>query len=118
MLKEISEQQFVKCLPERERPLGSSLAFPAGLTFLAEEDLGNFSVVVIRSRTGHLFAGVSKRNPCDRRSEVGLCVAAVRALRALQGRDPGYCRQRPVSKREAKMISAHDRVINALDRND
>lgn len=113
MLKQIDKDKFLDCLPERDVFLAAGEhAFDVFI-----DSLGNFSVVVIRSRTGQLFAGVSKRNPCDRPGEVGFCVAAVRAWRSFQGRDPGYCRQRPVSKKEAKQISARDLVFNALDRN-
>jgi hypothetical protein len=68
--------------------------------------LGNFTVIIVKNKVG-IYAGVSKRNPQDKDSNnTGLRIAAVRAWRSVCGEDPGYERQRPVSKREAKYHSA------------
>jgi hypothetical protein len=111
MLKEIDKATFAGCLPARE----CTDALNKGFKVFADSELGNFTVVVIQAKDG-LFAGVSKRNPSDKPSETGVCVASVRAWRSFQGRDSGYNRQRPVSKKEAKLAAIRDILTNAYDR--
>jgi hypothetical protein len=112
MLHEIDRAAFIGCLPVRERPKDVKSDYKV---FSDMSDLGNFSVVVIQTKSG-LFAGVSKRNPTDKPSETGVCVAAVRAWRSFQDKDPGYNRQRPVSKKEAKYASIRDILVSKYEK--
>jgi hypothetical protein len=106
MLKEMDKATFAGCLPVREVTETINKNFKV----FADSELGNFTVVVIQAKDG-LFAGVSKRNPGDKPSEAGVCIAAVRAWRSYQGRDSGYNRQRPVSKKEAKRAAVRDILV-------
>lgn len=99
MLQEVNRLDFMDCIPDRERNL-SDKAFK-----VFYEDQGNFSVVVIQTKTGSLYAGISKRNPADKPSEAGMCIAAVRAWRSYQGKSQGYGRQRPVTRKQARKAS-------------
>lgn len=108
MLEKLSKDVFVALLPERERDLARVSTHE---TF--SEFLGNFTVVVIRG-TFNSWAGVSKRNPIDSDNCAGLRIAAVRAWRNRVERDPGYSRQRLVTKREAKRASMNDIIDNVL----
>jgi hypothetical protein len=61
---------------------------------------------ILLTKDGKAYAGVSKRNPIDGpRIETGLDIACTRAYLAITGAEPGYNRQRPVSKRAAKLAS-------------
>jgi hypothetical protein len=105
MLTTLSVEGFRKLLPDRE--VGNLFRVsPIIKNFTAfKETLGNFTIVVVKVDKG-MFAGVSKRNPVDVDANgTGLRIAAVRAWRSMWGEDPGYLRQRPVSKRDAKLAS-------------
>lgn len=108
MLAKFDKADFFQCLPEREKNV-SDKSFE-----VFHGEFGNFNVVVIQTKGG-LFAGVAKRNPSDKPSEAGECIAAVRAWRDYQGKDGGYSRQRPVTKAEAKRISLEAHLDKVLD---
>ena len=109
-LHDISEQDFYLHIPDRAR-MGRSFK-DYGIERAYWGDLGNYTVVVLRTKGGEVFAGVAKRNPVDNFSyDVGLDIAAVRAWRAVRNENPGYDRQHPVSKRAAKLASN----INCLE---
>jgi hypothetical protein len=110
MLRKVDKIKFLECIPSRE----SNFSAPTGFDVFTE-DCGNFTVVVVSSKNLGMAVGVAKRNPSDIPSEAGFCIAAVRAWRDFSGKDPGYSRQRPVSKREAKLISVANRVEKVLD---
>jgi hypothetical protein len=110
MLKEMDKPTFAGCLPERECDDFLNKNFKV----YADANLGNFSVVVIQAREG-MFAGVSKRNPTDKPSDAGVCIAAIRAWRAYRGNVPGYQRQRPVSKRESKYAALRAFLLNRCE---
>jgi hypothetical protein len=110
MLNKIEKDDFLLLLADRDRQacelLGNKSEFYVG-------EFGNFSVVVITTKSG-LYAGVSKRNPCDRPGDTGQRIAATRAWRDLAGKPAGYSRQHPISKSEAKRISAFAIVGKSL----
>lgn len=114
-----SEEEFFLHIPARER-CSATVTFKAmGITGAFYGYAGNFTVVLLERSIGPgKFIGVAKRNPVDiYKGEVALDIACVRALRALNNEDPGYERQRPVSKREAKMasnIACLTEVFNAV----
>jgi hypothetical protein len=109
MLVEVNFDKFISCIPEREgRNVPVKLKVFAG-------NFGNFTVVVLQDKNTPVGAGVAKRNPSDRPSDAGFCIAAVRALRDLRGADAGYNRQHPISKAKAKQISVFAHVSRALD---
>jgi len=112
MLVEVDKALLVGCLPDRE-----ALAAIKDVPKVFTGDFGNFTVVVLQAKSG-LYCGVSKRNPCDRPSETGFCIAAVRAWRDYQGKEAGYSRQHPISKAEAKRISIAAALDGILDRLD
>ena len=103
---------FFDILPERERPLTKmTKKFNAYMG-----DGGNFTFVLIVSN-GKYYIGATKRNPIDKEAgNVGLRVAAIRAFRDMNGEDPGYNRQRPESKKAAKMASNYAFVDKVFDR--
>ena len=106
------EGNIYSCLPERyQKNWKSGLKFDA---FYGA--IGNFTIVIIE-KGKERFVGIAKRNPDDRENpSVGLCIAATRAYKALIGideEDAGYCRQRPVSKREARINAAMALIENA-----
>lgn len=109
-MREVSKEDFINILPERERRGFLDIGFKAYV-----EKVGNFTVVAI-NQAGRMYCGVSKRNPTDLESDTGERVASVRAFRAMRGQDQGYNRQRPVSKRDARRAAARDMVRNALER--
>ena len=92
-------EEFFKRLPDRERN-DSDRSFKP---YVGE--FGNFSIAVLVAKSG-VYAGIAKRNPCDRHSDAGLQIAIVRAWRSYQGKRPGYCRQRPITDKQAKRIAA------------
>lgn len=110
MLREVSIANFFDCLPVRER----KETMPTGMKVFTG-NLGNFTVVVVQEKKGGLFAGVAKRNPSDRPSNAGFCIAAVRAWRDYQGKDAGYDRQHSISKAKAKKISIDAHVNRVID---
>jgi len=80
---------------------------------------GNFTVVLIE-KGKERFIGVAKRNPGDKdNGSTGLQIAGTRAYRAMRGfaqDSQGYSRQRPVSKKEAKMAAIRDILVNSYDK--
>lgn len=102
MLK-ITKEKFNELIPERDKWL---IPDPADFDAYVEH-VGNFTVVLIVGKNFYAWAvGVSKRNPCDKDSfDIGISIAAIRALKTFRGKDPGYSRQRPVSKKDAKVAS-------------
>jgi hypothetical protein len=109
MLAEIPKEIFMEYIPERERNLGDT-----DFKVFANA-LGNFTVCILQTKKGMLAAGVSKRNPCDRSNSTGFGVAAVRAWRDYQGKDPGYSRQHPVSRKQAIRIAVDTKVEEILE---
>ena len=94
-LNKITEEEFRDLLPER---INNRIPRRTSQTSYVQEyfygHLGNFTVFVIRDSSGRIYAGVAKRNPCDKESnDTGLTIAATRAYKEFIGKDPGYCRQ-------------------------
>lgn len=107
MLKKIDQHDFLKLIPSRENI--------ATRTFISYQgELGNFTLAVVISE-GKVYAGVAKRNPCDCPGDAGLRIAATRAWRDFTGKTPGYSRQHPVSKNQAKRIAVMDALDKVID---
>ena len=109
MLAEISKDVFFEYIPERERNLGDNKFR------VFANALGNFTVCIIVTEKGSIAAGCSKRNPGDRQSVTGFGVAATRAWRDYWGKDPGYSRQRPTSRKQAIRIAVDTKVEEILE---
>jgi hypothetical protein len=113
MLNEIPQEDFLVAIPTREQEDGFNKPITSARFYTG--DLGPFTVVVIADKKS-ISAGIAKRNPCDRPNpETGFAIAAVRAFRDFQGKNPGYSRQHPISKSEAKRISVLSKVGDVLD---
>lgn len=113
----LTKEEFDKLIPGRD----SNLLKMMGPFTAYWAPVGNFSVVLIEN-LGLRYVGVSKRNPCDKDSnETGIKIAAIRALKSAVGVDPGYSRQRPVSKhgaRVASRVAYLDKIIDNIANND
>jgi|WetSurMetagenome_2_1015567.scaffolds.fasta_scaffold774966_2 hypothetical protein len=113
MLNEIPQEDFLVAIPAREQEDGFNKPLTAARFYTG--DLGPFTVVVIADKKS-IHAGIAKRNPCDRPNpETGFAIAAVRAFRDFQGKNPGYSRQHPVSRSQAKRIAIDAAVNEVLD---
>lgn len=115
-LKRIQKEgDLIALLPARERNgKGRPCKFEAWTG-----TAGNFTFVLIENQGGK-YIGVSKRNPVDKDAgTTGLQIAVVRAYRSMKGlpdEDVGYCRQRPVTRKQARVASARDLILNAYER--
>jgi len=116
----ITRDEFIKLIPERDRSLFSNVDKDFNV-YCSKE--GNFCVVLMEACQRTLkYVGVAKRNPCDKDcSDTGMRIAAIRALKLFVGKDPGYSRQRPVSKKGARVASRvayMDKVFDKLANDD
>jgi hypothetical protein len=114
-LVKLSREGLLALIPSRERV---GLPVPNKLTAYFGS-AGNFTFVLIET-AGEKFIGVTKRNPVDKLAgPTGLEIAAVRAYRTMIGlsdEEAGYCRQRPVTKKEAKRAAARALIANSFNR--